>query len=287
MSRPLASPICITILCQMIFCGSSILPCQTVPSKPQTPATAEATHTQHLTFDVASIRESHGGGMRYIDNMPNNSFYQAIGVSPVGLILAAYNLHRFNLVEKEPGWAMRLELDLMARSDPATDEALAKLSPQDSYTEKRYMLQALLAERFHLQIHPETRMSKTYELVATPQVAKLMTPFTGDGAKTVGTCTPHFSRKGLEIATTGCPFSILLSQISQSLGTEVLDRTGLSGKFACHLMWSQPELPVQEGEERYPSLVEAVREQLGLELKETKGPITFWVVDHLERPTPN
>ena len=53
-------------------------------------------------------------------------------------------------------------------------------------------------------------------------------------------------------------------------------------------MWWPAQLP--EGapsDDKYPPLKDAVRDQLGLELKPTKGPVTFWVVDHVERPTPN
>jgi uncharacterized protein (TIGR03435 family) len=58
--------------------------------------------------------------------------------------------------------------------------------------------------------------------------------------------------------------------------------------YAYHLMmWSGSSRTLQDGEERYPDLVDALREQLGLELKKTKGPVTYWVVDHVERPTPN
>jgi len=67
-------------------------------------------------------------------------------------------------------------------------------------------------------------------------------------------------------------------------GTNVVDHTGLSGMYAYHLMWNWSTRPPQDDEERYPNIPDAVREQLGLELKETKGPVTFWVIDHIERP---
>jgi uncharacterized protein (TIGR03435 family) len=52
---------------------------------------------------------------------------------------------------------------------------------------------------------------------------------------------------------------------------------------------ARTENPAQtwSGGNDYPPLKDAVREQLGLELKPTKGPVTFWVVDHIERPTSN
>lgn len=286
MLRVLVSRISKVVIWNAILCGSWSL-FQSISGKPETPGAEKSTYTPHMAFDVVSIHESGEGNWSYIDNEPKNSFYYAQRVAPWGLILAAYNLHIANLLKNVPDWAMATKFDVTAKSDPSTDEALAKLSDSDAYAEKRHMLQGLLAERFKLQIHPETRVSTTYELVTTPRTAKLMTPVQGDLGKTVSTCGRHYSKKGMEVESTGCPFPILLSTIRQELGTNVLDHTGLSGAYAYHLMWSPSSVTLQDDEERYPYIVNAVREQLGLELKQTKGPVTFWVVDHIERPTPN
>jgi uncharacterized protein (TIGR03435 family) len=165
---------------------------------------------------------------------------------------------------------------------------LAKLTESAAKAEKRHMLQLLLSERFHLQIHPESRNSKTYELVATTRTAQFMTPVDGDLSKTVSTCSPHFSRsKGVEIDSKGCPFYILFDTLQQDLGTDILDSTGMTGIYAFHLTWWPTQMTPPSEEDRYPMMTDAVREQLGLELKKTQGPVTYWVVDHIERPTPN
>ena len=286
MFRVLVPRISKLVVWNAILCSSCGL-CQSASGKPETPAAASSAYTPHMAFDVVSIHESGEGNMSYIDSEPKNSFYQSVRVAPRGLILNAYNLHIASLLKNVPDWAMMTRFDVMAKSDSSTDEALAKLNDSDAKAEKRHMLQGLLADRFKLQIHPETRVSTIYELVATAQAAKLMTPVQGDVAKTVGTCNIHFSRKGREVESRGCPFQILLSQLQQELGASVVDHTGLSGIYAYHLMWNSSLVPLQDDEERYPYIVNAVREQVGLELKETKGPVTFWVVDRIERPTPN
>jgi uncharacterized protein (TIGR03435 family) len=71
------------------------------------------------------------------------------------------------------------------------------------------------------------------------------------------------------------------------LGTDIIDHTGLSGMYAYHLMWNPFPGATQYGDDRYPEFQDAVSEQLGLKLKGTKAPVVFWVVDHVERPTPN
>jgi uncharacterized protein (TIGR03435 family) len=260
------------------------------PGTAQTPANAGSSYTPHMTFDVASIREYRSnGGMRYVDNMPHNSYYHAEGVGLSGLIVYAYHLHLMNQLESLPRWAHDTLYTIDAKSDPATNEALEKLSDSDALAEKNHMLQVLLAERFHLQIHPETRTSNIYELLTTSRTAKLITPVQGDVGKTINTCNMHFSRdKGTEIDSKGCPFHIFFQELEQNAGTDVLDRTGMTGVYAFHLMWWPVQFPEPDpSADRYPPLKDAVSEQLGLELKPTKGPMTFWVVDHIERPTPN
>lgn len=283
-----ASTLCRLVVWTVMLCGASTLFCQNVPvSRPETPGTEGSTYTPHMAFDLVSIHESREGNMSYIDNVPKTSFYHAERVSVWGLILGAYDLKVPNLLKNIPTWAMTTRFDVTAKSDPSTDEALANLSESNFYAEKRHMLQALLAERFKLQIHPETKLSTTYELVTTARTAKLMTPVQGDVAMTVSTCNQHFSKQGIEIESKGCPFTILLGTLRQASGTDVVDHTGLSGMYAYHLMWSLPEMPIRDGENRYPDIVDAAREQLGLEMKKTKGPVTFWIVDHIERPSPN
>lgn len=276
-----------------ILFGVSLSFCQSASvGGPATPESGASTYHPHLVFDVASIREAtdlRKGDMSYYDNMPHNSYFHAEKVGLWGIVLSAYDLRYVEQLENLPHWAFDTTYTIDAKSDPATDETLEKLSDSDALAEKRHMVQALLAERFHLQIHSETRTSNTYELITTDRTAKLMTPVQGDMGKTINTCVPHFSKlKGAEVDSKGCPFHIFFDTLMQNLGTDVLDRTGMTGMYAFHLMWWPSQLP--EGgpsEDRYPPLRNAVRDQLGLELKATKGPVTFWVVDHIERPTPN
>src|SRR6185437_15354877 len=265
------------ILALIVLCPAlPLLACAQATAR--TPGTAGSSYTPHLSFDVASIREYRSNGdMRYVDNMPHNSHYHAEGVSLFGLIRGPYDLKVAEQLENLPRWAHETLYTIDAKSDPATDAALKKLSDSDALAEKNHMLQVVLAERFHLQIRPETRMSNTYELITTSRTAKLMTPVQGDVGKTISTCSMHVTHKGGELDSKGCPFDIFFQELEQNAGTDVVDRTGMTGVYAFQLMW----WPVQmrEGDpsaDRYPPLRNAVREQLGLELKPTKGPVTFW-----------
>lgn len=244
-------------------------------------------YVPHLEFDVVAIHPSANEPMSYIDNTPGTSLYISKSVPVRGLLLRAYGIQINDQLENAPSWTMTTRYDVEAKSDASADQYLAKLSHDDFIAEKRHMLQLLLADRFHLQIHSEKRIATTYALITTNRTLMLMTPVKGEVYKTVSSCDIRYVEKGEEIRSIGCPFPLLLSKLKQALGTDIVDHTGMTGMFAYHLMWNSEGGTLPNGEEQYPLMIDAVREQLGLELKRTKAPVTFWVVDHIERPTPN
>ena len=69
----------------------------------------------------------------------------------------------------------------------------------------------------------------------------------------------------------------------------IVDRTGLSGTFDLSVEWSlardSAQPPAPQVEDVGPTFLEALREQLGLKLKSTKGAVDVIVIDHIERPT--
>ena len=89
--------------------------------------------------------------------------------------------------------------------------------------------------------------------------------------------------------------SVALQQIADdfrmfpgiNLGRPVTDQTGLSGRFDLVIVWS-PELQSSaQSDTAGPSFLEALKDQLGLKLTQTKGPQRFLVIDHIEEPSPN
>jgi uncharacterized protein (TIGR03435 family) len=65
----------------------------------------------------------------------------------------------------------------------------------------------------------------------------------------------------------------------------VLNRTGIAAPVSVRLEYSQEDSP--RGEATRESWMSALRNQLGLDIRESKGPVDFLVLDHVERPTPN
>ena len=92
----------------------------------------------------------------------------------------------------------------------------------------------------------------------------------------------------------GFALSMFAQGISNRVGRQVVDRTGLTGEWSFELKYAPA--PIQGGppgadapavDPNLPDLFTAVREQLGLRLEATKGPVEVWVVDSIERPMPD
>ena len=93
----------------------------------------------------------------------------------------------------------------------------------------------------------------------------------------------------------------LCTQLNLVMDREVMDRTGLAGRFDIHLEVTPADLQPkfvagrtvdQPGESTAddkdgPSISVALQQQLGLRLESGKGPVPVLVVDHIERPTDN
>jgi uncharacterized protein (TIGR03435 family) len=66
------------------------------------------------------------------------------------------------------------------------------------------------------------------------------------------------------------------ARLSRGVGDPVIDRTGVAGKFHFYLWWG-------DDPDTDPDIFEAVREQLGLELKGGKSEVEFLVIDRVSR----
>lgn len=217
-----------------------------------------------LQFEVASIRSSdpdHVGAQTFF--APGGKF-SALTAPLKSLICFAYQL-RDHQVAGGPGWVETEPFDISAKAEgPASNDQL------------RIMLQALLADRFQLKFHRETREQPVYSLVLAKGGSKLQE------AKSAGRGVGFGARgrlngKGADMAT----FAIALAG---KLGRSVVDRTGLTGFYDFVVTWTPDE---EQTNSPGPSLFTAIQEQLGLRLESTKGPVEILVIDHAEKPSEN
>ena len=157
----------------------------------------------------------------------------------------------------------------------------AKFAPHSSVEQWALMLQALLADRFKLALHHETKELPVYALTLTKGGAKFKSSETDSGIasnsnRTQWHVTAKVSMAGFAEFLTG------------EAGRPVLDKTGLSGSYELKLDWSPDTAPAGADAVSLPSLFTALQEQLGLKLESAKGPVDMLVVDHAERvPTEN
>ena len=268
-------------------------------------------------FAVASVRPHPTERLGItIRTLPGGRF-TATNVPLQRLISMAYGLQTLQVLGG-PDWMDADRFDIVATFDPEELRGWNRWL-QRYNLRVMLMLQTLLAERFNLQMHTETRDIQHYALVlakADGQLGEGIQPSTidcaayyqareqaqrPDGAprNTVTTdahCGLRFSSRGL--LTTIESGSVIMPRFAEQLqiylGGMLRDETGLAGLFDVDVTFLRdpalsPELPVPPGVTRAvgPSIFAAVQEQLGLVLESRLGPIEFLVVDHVEQPTPN
>jgi uncharacterized protein (TIGR03435 family) len=195
-----------------------------------------------------------------------------------GLIMWAYNLKNFQVAG--PG-----------QESPVGDtffDVVAKAEGEKapSRGEFRQMLQALLADRFKLKVHRETREMPVYALVVGKNGPKLKpsAPDAGDGGRlqVVGRNYEHTVPK----ATMN---DVVDGVANSMLDRPVVDQTGLTGTYDLKLVYT-PERTMRQAAEGHPedlSIFTAVQEQLGLKLEPRRADVEILVVDHVEKPSEN
>lgn len=237
-------------LCLALFVISGCLVAQTIPR-------FEVTSVKRSAPDQAGI----GGGVSV-----DSALFRSSRVPLRNLIYSAYGVPSWRL-SGGPDW-----LDTDAYDISAT------LPSGTSTDQIGLMLQGLLADRFHLRVHRETREASVYALVVAQGGSRLK-PAAGN---------TFAVKKGpghLEIhhATVPAFISYLNSGVA---GRPVLDATELSGYFDFTLDWSST-LNTTEPQDLGPSLFTAIQEQLGLKLEPRKRPAEFIVIDRIDRPDEN
>jgi uncharacterized protein (TIGR03435 family) len=250
-------------------------------------------YTPTFAFDVATVKEATNEDGSSIDNPLQSSRFQGFNLTAEGLILAAYHMHDATL-HGGPSWIHTVRFDVEAKSDHSVDEALAKLSRQDAVMEKQHMLQVLLTERFNLKTHKETTMGRTYELVKGKGAPNLRQTVNPDPTYTGTICgNTEYSRRGRRLVPEHCSMKALVNELTMVTGSPVVDKTGLAGSYAFTLQWNgiTDSAPVSATGDStldpFDPLLTAIRDQLGLVLKPTTGPIENLVIDHIEKPSPN
>jgi uncharacterized protein (TIGR03435 family) len=201
------------------------------------------------------------------------------------LIHDAYNLEDHQ-IPGGPHWAGEDRYNIEAKP-PATSDA-SHWVPESFKTppnpEQRQMLQTLLAGRFQLQAHTETKQESVYALVVSKGGAKLKPP---DAAKQPFI---HFGRTGSVYRESvselligqNATMAMLAARLADLVSRPVLEQTGLPGSFDFRV-----EYGGDTQSEAAPPLSRALQDQLGLKLETQPGSVNVLVIDRAEKPSAN
>jgi uncharacterized protein (TIGR03435 family) len=218
------------------------------------------------SFEVASIKPADpaAGGSRYgMSTIPG--LLSAPGVTLRGLVGAAYGVKGYQITGG-PGWIASAQFELEAKpANPASREQLM------------LMLRSLLADRFKLALHEETRDLPVYALVVAKNGPKLRTGSASD-------------KRMLRLMS----LPALVDYLNMFAPRPVIDKTGLTWNSPFDLHTGEIDAAAADDAGGTPSMLDtfqatlnALEDQLGLKLTPTKAPIQVLVIDGAERPSEN
>jgi uncharacterized protein (TIGR03435 family) len=225
---------------------------------------------------VASVKPNKSGSGSSSENERNGRL-TATNISLKDCLRFAYGLKDYQIIG--PDWINSEKYDIAAKAESSvTGEQL------------KAMFQALLADRFKLTVHRETKELPIYALFVGRNGPKLV------GVEAGGSQTR--SERG-RLAARKISMPRLAEDLGRHLDRPVVDMTGLKGVFDLTLEWAPDEsqtMPNRGGGEGQViadstaglSIFTAVQQQLGLKLEARKGSAEILVIDHAEKiPTEN
>ena len=221
-------------------------------------------------FEVASIRPAlaaAGAGTSF-DLFEGGRL--RIANEPVKLLLRVAFRVPDAQIAGGPAWLDTDRYDIEAKTGRPE-----KISPEQMGP----LVQNLLAQRFRLKFHRETRELTVGALVAAKGGPKLKLKGAGEGSAMNTSGGP----KGSQLMATGVSMELLASYVGNRLGRIVVDNTGLGESYDFSLEWA----PDETSDSSLPSLVTALRDQLGLRLEPQKRPVEVLVIDSIARPSEN
>lgn len=210
------------------------------------------------------------------------------------LIAVAYNIRDLQ-ISGAPGWMGVERYDIEAKT-ASNETGSAPTDPRDVTDEQRKAgdertrerLRSLLADRFGLVVHRETREQSVYLLTVAKNGPKLK--------EVTGPADRHETRGGRGRSQgSAAKVEWLAGILSNITGRPVLDRTGLTGDYDWVLEWTPDTSGASKevtgaaplAESSVPTIYTAIQEQLGLRLEAGKGPVDLLVIDQVNRPSAN
>jgi uncharacterized protein (TIGR03435 family) len=243
-------------------------------------------------FEVISVKPSKQTTGSRVQFTPDGM--RGTGVNVRFLLYEGYGGINHDQVQGEPGWTNTDAFDIEAKVAPADVPTLAKMT----FEQRRTMFQSILAERFKLVVHHETREMPVYVLTVAKGGPKFKETAPDDAAATTPRRRGTMINNG-KVTATDAQISTLVTILSRRLGRTVVDKTGLTGNYDFTLEYADDDVgspsPPPDGSaaavasapDSRVSIFTALQEQMGLKLESTKAPVDVVVIDHIEKPAEN
>jgi uncharacterized protein (TIGR03435 family) len=240
-------------------------------------------------FEAASIKMSRAtGGGGHSDENDDPGLLRG-SMTLKSYIMAAYKVKPYQ-VTGGPNWIDSSTYDIVAKLETAGLPKLpVDLTPRQRATAEdeqlHTALQNLLADRFQLKFHHESKEMPAYALMVAKSGFKLKvaSETIGCGTKSKGNGTTiNFSATCIDIAG-------FAGYLARPMHQPVSDQTQLQGLYTFTLEWTPDDLKTAASPDQpsLPSLFTVLQEKLGLKLEPRKVPTDIIVVDNAERPSEN
>jgi uncharacterized protein (TIGR03435 family) len=276
----------------------------------QVQAPSDGAQQPPLAFETASVKPNKSGAEeRYIRIDPSGASLTVVNLQLRALITFAYQIQSFQL-EGGPDWIASERFDILGKPERAVPGTGAFFNGQEPL---RMMLRTLLADRFKLVMHKETKVLPIFELVLArpdgkpgPQLrpaavdcaaraaaaARGTPPPASPGPPGPGSCGMNMNP--VSVRGGGVTLAMLANILEGPAQRLVIDRTGLTGNWDLDVKYTPERSQLPPGIEppvpidwNGPSLFTALEEQLGLKLRPARGPVEVLVIDSVQQPTPN
>jgi len=219
------------------------------------------------SFEVASVKACPSSeAMRERPNVTTDPGNVTMMNLPLKAVIQwAYHVQAVQVIG--PGWLDSTRFNINAKAaGPSSDEKL------------RLMMQTLLADRFKLAFHRETKEMSAY-VVSVAKGGHKLKPSEGDGpmdAKPTG--------KGLNIAFTHVTLAELAEMAGSPLQAVVVDQTGLKGAwdFTIDASTFAMQRPA-DLEDAISMMIQMMNDQLGIKVEQKRVPAEVLIVDHIEK----
>ena len=255
-----------------------------------------------MTFDVASVYQNKEADLRAGITMSANfgsltTHLRLINFSIENILTMAFGVDQWQVVGA-PKWPSPTLFVIDAKGDADADARIAALPPDERRMEQDHMLQVLLADRFKLKTHWETKEGNTYSLVVAKGGPKLgaegsMPPTAAEVRIFHDRPVPPLHQVSYEgkpeWVAHGCSMGNWTGLLTSLLGRPVVDNTGLAGKYDFVFKYKGRTDQDRSADDLDPTppIDRGLQEELGLKVEPAKGPVKVLVIDHIEKPSEN